>query len=179
MDREACAVLGVAKSWTRIERLNWTETSSSFYYTLLVWDWGVKKLDERRKEVGRKNVTVAISFLWVTLDSSINHSSSKQVNAHVGLVAVGYKNFRVWGDLNLRGWSHLIIFFLKPLNVSSKYSSPRNANVRQINPGERPPLNSGRGQCLWSSLPVLSSPDSIHPALQGLRSLFQRLFNPC
>ena len=70
-----------------------------------------------------------------------------------------------------------MIYFLKPLNVLLKYSLPRNPNVRQINHRERPPLNSGRGQRLWSSLPVLSSTDSIHPALQGLRSLFQKLFN--
>ena len=68
MDREACAVHGVAKSWTWIERLNWTETSSCFYYTLLVWDWGVKKLDERGKEVGGKNILLLFHFcesLWI------------------------------------------------------------------------------------------------------------------
>lgn len=75
-----------------------------------------------------------------------------------------------------------MVYFLKPLNVSSKYNSPRNPKVKQIN-REQLQLKWGEGSALWSSSPVLSSTDSIHPSLHGLKSLFhggmlQRLFSP-
>ena len=97
---------GLCSPWGRKEldmdwatELNWN--IKLFLLYLIGMRLGSQETGWKREGSGWEEHIVAISFLWVTLDSSINHSSSKEVNVHVGLVAVGYKNFRVSGDLRV------------------------------------------------------------------------------